>query len=422
LLLEPRTVPEPRATGYRIWQIAPLHAGGVAVRIASKPGVLAHGDRDVAAMMLAEAVASRRPENGPMASVHLHCGNGLVPAMAVARGFDVTALDRHVANTEATRRSLAASAAASGSSGADTPPDTGATRHTVHHAVLPTMVASASAGLVTVRIPTDKVGVRQAIAEAYRCLAVGGTCLLAGATDEGVKPAARLLEELFGMVRIDAQHSGHRLLSTTKRHDAPIPAAICEPEWLDPASMRRLPVALAGESFTLCTRPGVFSWEHLDEATELLATHMRVHTGESVLDIGCGAGALGVIAARASQGGRVLLLDADADAVRCARESCALAGVSNAEVRASDIAEAAGDERFDVVVTNPPFHLGKRTDLTVPDAFIAESHAQLAPGGRLYLVANRTLPYEQLIAARFGAVQTVHDGRRFKVLSATRTA
>jgi 16S rRNA (guanine1207-N2)-methyltransferase len=35
-------------------------------------------------------------------------------------------------------------------------------------------------------------------------------------------------------------------------------------------------------------------------------------------------------------------------------------------------------------------------------------------------VANRTLPYEQAIAERFGTVRTLHDGRRFKVLSATR--
>jgi 16S rRNA (guanine1207-N2)-methyltransferase len=79
-----------------------------------------------------------------------------------------------------------------------------------------------------------------------------------------------------------------------------------------------------------------------------------------------------------------------------------------------------GDERFDVVVTNPPFHQGKATDLTVPLQFIADAHAHLRVGGRLYLVANRTLPYEQAIAERFGTVRTLHDGRRFKVLSAIR--
>ena len=84
--------------------------------------------------------------------------------------------------------------------------------------------------------------------------------------------------------------------------------------------------------------------------------------------------------------------------------------------------EAAGDERFDVVVSNPPFHLGKSTELAIPWAFIDEAYDRLAPGGRLYLVANRTLPYERLIAERFGDVRTAHDGRRFKVIGSVRRA
>ena len=87
---------------------------------------------------------------------------------------------------------------------------------------------------------------------------------------------------------------------------------------------------------------------------------------------------------------------------------------------ASDIAGAVLDERFDVVVTNPPFHVGKATDLDVPIQFINDAHNVLASGGRMFLVANRTLPYEQAIKRRFGNVSNVHDGPRFKVLSAVR--
>jgi 16S rRNA (guanine1207-N2)-methyltransferase len=56
----------------------------------------------------------------------------------------------------------------------------------------------------------------------------------------------------------------------------------------------------------------------------------------------------------------------------------------------------------------------------VPRAFIEDAWTALRPGGQLALVANRTLPYERLIADQFGAVHTLHDGRRFKVLGATR--
>jgi 16S rRNA (guanine1207-N2)-methyltransferase len=115
-----------------------------------------------------------------------------------------------------------------------------------------------------------------------------------------------------------------------------------------------------------------------------------------------------------------VLLDADADAVRCAQRTVAEARCSNAVVMASDVSAAAGDDRFDVVVSNPPFHLGKGIELAVPRAFIAQAFARLAPGGRLYLVANRQLPYEALIADMFGEVRTAHDGRRFKIIGAVK--
>ena len=95
-----------------------------------------------------------------------------------------------------------------------------------------------------------------------------------------------------------------------------------------------------------------------------------------------------------------------------------VAGVKNASVVVSDVASAVIDERFDVVVSNPPFHVGKATNLELPLQFIRDAFEVLNPKGRLYLVANRTLPYESMIAEQFGSVQTVHDGVRFKVLSA----
>jgi 16S rRNA (guanine1207-N2)-methyltransferase len=127
-----------------------------------------------------------------------------------------------------------------------------------------------------------------------------------------------------------------------------------------------------------------------------------------------------VVAGLLAEQGRITLVDADIEAVRCAARSLGAAGLHDARVLPSDVASAVINERFDVVITNPPFHVGKATDLSVPLQFIHEAWEVLSPDGRLFLVANRTLPYERAIVQRFGNITTVHDGRRFKVLAATR--
>lgn len=401
-------------TAYETWQVGPARAGEFVVSVASKPGVMAHGTVDAPAAMLAEAVARTSAANHGVHSVHLGSGNGLVPAVALAAGYMPIAADRYFANAEASRRSLEATASQLAIDGI-------AVAGRAHHtALVSDLVDAESCALATIRIPTDKLGAQHAVAEAFRALAVGGRCFLAGANDEGAKPAAKLLEAVFGHVRLDAQHSGCRLLSAVKQQATPIDGALLASPWLDANRYHEFPVTAGGTSFTLATRPGVFSWEHLDEAAGILADLMRVEDGESVLDLGCGAGVLGVTAARQAPASSVLMLDADADAVRCAHRTAVLAQCPNVEVRASDVASAAEQRLFDVVVSNPPFHLGKGTELAIPRAFIEQAHARLVPGGRLYLVANRTLPYERLIAECFGEVRTAHDGRRFKVIGGVR--
>ena len=57
-------------------------------------------------------------------------------------------------------------------------------------------------------------------------------------------------------------------------------------------------LAIAGESFRIASLPGVFSHDRLDEGTAFLLANVRVHPDERVLDIGCGWGAIGLVAAR----------------------------------------------------------------------------------------------------------------------------
>lgn len=389
---------------YRSWETVTIDSPGGGVAVTTKPGVFAHGRVDAAALLLATHVRVKQDD----LAVVMGSGNGFVPAVLARTGLcsRIVCTDRNILSVEAAMRSLATNDAVNA-------------EVIAQHGALG-VVADSTADTVAIRIPHEKLAFLQLLFDAMRALRNGGTCYVAGATNEGVKSAARLLELAFGNAVLIAYEGGCRILSAQKNSDAPFDHAVFESPFVSFDSFRELDVTLRGKHLKLFSRPGVFSWDHLDEATEILAAQLEIQSGSSVLDIGCGNGALGIIASMLSGGAPLVMVDSDVEAVRSAQKSAWAAGIGDFRALPSDIAGAVLDEKFDAVVTNPPFHVGKQTELSVPLQFIDDSWEVLKPGGRVFLVANRTLPYELPIRERFGQVSTVYDGRRFKVLSATK--
>ncbi|MEO8564123.1 MAG: methyltransferase [bacterium] len=387
---------------YRQWQQTLVTARGRSLVLASKPGVFAHGAVDPPSLLLAQHV---RVDAGDVV-VNMHCRNGLFGSAVALSGSAarIVLADRNVLAIDAAARTLRANGVE------------GAELYVGHGAAA---FCDLTADVVAIRIPQEKLALLQLLHDALALLKIGGRLYLAGATAEGIKSAARVLEQIFGNSATIATESGHRVVGATKRAEWPSGEDVPSSPYLDADAFLERSLELRGNSYTFLSRPGVFSWDHLDEATALLAEHMDVHSGDRVLDLGCGYGVLGVVAARIS-GAPVTMVDVDSEAVRSATRSAAAAGLSSARALGSDVASAVLTEEFDLVVTNPPFHVGKATDLSVPIQFIADAFAVLAPGGRLNLVANRTLPYEGAIKFLFRNITTVHDGRRFKVLTAVK--
>jgi 16S rRNA (guanine1207-N2)-methyltransferase len=85
---------------------------------------------------------------------------------------------------------------------------------------------------------------------------------------------------------------------------------------------------------------------------------------------------------------------------------------------ASDGAQAVLQQRFDLVVTNPPFHAGGLQTTEIAQRFIREAAQVLKARGRFYLVANRFLKYEPALRAHFKKVEEVGGNTRYKVLRA----
>ena len=94
--------------------------------------------------------------------------------------------------------------------------------------------------------------------------------------------------------------------------------------------------------------------------------------------------------------------------------------IANAVAHVGDGVSAAPGAPYDLIATNPPFHLGRRQTPLIAQQFIAAAPRALAPGGRFFLVANRFLPYERDMLEAFGNAREVAGDGRYKVLLAIR--
>lgn len=386
------------------WTTTRVTARGEELEVATKPGVLGHGALDPAVGLLLDHLEIEPGES----LIDVHCGAGAVSALAghLVPGAAVAAYDRNLLAVEAARRTLALN-------GID---------GEVTFAVGPPPAVEGVHDVASVRLPQGRIPTLQLLWHAFRALRPGGVCYLAGANDEGIRSAIRAMEEIFGEATVLGYRGGHRVASALRPDEPAAAAARHAIPWTDPEAFHRFTAETPVGPLEIFSRPGVFSWDHLDVGSEALLRAMRVEPGASVLELGCGYGVVGVAAAVASRDGPAVLVDVDVEAVRCARLSAAAAGVADrVEVIASDAAAAVLDRRFDLVLSNPPFHLEKGTNLAIPARFIHDAARVLRPGGRLLLVANRTLPYERWIEERFGGFEIVHDGREFKVLAAVRS-
>lgn len=138
-----------------------------------------------------------------------------------------------------------------------------------------------------------------------------------------------------------------------------------------------------------------------------------------MLDVGCGAGVLSAVLASHSPKVRLSLCDVGASAVEASRATTAVNGFEG-EVFASNVfSDVTG--RFDMIISNPPFHDGMQTSLEAAQQLIRGAVKHLNSGGELRIVANAFLPYPQVLDDTFGFHEVIAQTGRFKVYKTVMT-
>lgn len=142
---------------------------------------------------------------------------------------------------------------------------------------------------------------------------------------------------------------------------------------------------VSGKRYRFITDSSVFSKARVDFGTRFLIETMDVEECAHVLDIGCGYGPLGIVAADSAPKGRAVLLDINERAISLATRNIELNRISHAEAKVSDVYGALGQDRFDHILTNPPVRAGK----SVVWRIFEEGRNYLTSNGSLWVVIQK---------------------------------
>lgn len=265
--------------------------------------------------------------------------------------------------------------------------------------------------LTLVLPPRQRDEARALFAAALQRTAIGGIVLASQANNEGARSGESDLRELLGQV---SSLSKNHCRAYWGRVTANAEDSGLARQW----SLLDTPRAIGDGRFF--SRPGLFSWDRIDAGSALLAEHLPTGLTGRAADLGAGWGYLSAQLLAKNPGIVALdLYEAEARALALAERN--LAGEASRVALGfhwHDVAQGL-PSRYDAIISNPPFHVGRADVPELGRAFIAAAAGALNPAGRFWMVANRHLAYEQAMAQHFSGVRTVVVRDGFKVIEAS---
>ena len=174
-------------------------------------------------------------------------------------------------------------------------------------------------------------------------------------------------------------------------------------------------IELKGHILDMESAPGLFSPAHADRGTVAMLSQVEFMPGQRVMDLGCGWGLVGILAAQICGAENVYMCDIDPQAVETARKNAERNNAAGVHICVSDGFRSVDAAGFDLILSNPPY----QTDFSVAKSFIEKGFNRLKIGGSMYLVVKREKWYLNKMRAVFGGARSVEaDG--YYIISAQR--
>lgn len=217
-----------------------------------------------------------------------------------------------------------------------------------------------------------------------------------------------VLGEVFGDVQASLARQKARVLTARTPEPA---AAIGLDRWPDRAFDE-------ATGLHVCAYGAAFAGATVDIGTRFLLTVLgdAVPEARTAIDLGCGTGVLASALAASRPGLRVIATDQSAAAVASAQATAVANGVADrVEVVRDDGLASQPDGSADLIVLNPPFHIGGAVHTGIAHRMFADAGRVLAPGGELWTVWNSHLGYRAALERAVGPTRQIARNTKFTV-------
>lgn len=264
--------------------------------------------------------------------------------------------------------------------------------------------------LVLIKVPKTLALLEEQLIRLRPHLAQGSRVIVAGMVKGMPSSVWQLLERLLGPTSTSRAWKKARLIEVGPDQSLPLPQS--------PYPVR---YRLEGTDYTISNHANVFSRDRLDIGTRFFLQHLpRLESAKDIVDLGCGNGVLGLMAAQQHPQATVHFIDESHMAVASARENfeAAFGDTRRARFVVGDGLQDYPPASADLVLCNPPFHQANTVGDQIAERMFNQTRKALREGGELWVIGNRHLGYHVSLDRRFHDVELVASNRKFVILRA----
>lgn len=172
------------------------------------------------------------------------------------------------------------------------------------------------------------------------------------------------------------------------------------------------PVPLINES-------NLFSREKLDIGTRFFLESIPAGNFETILDLGCANGIIGLTAKKKNPHSQIVFVDNSYMAIKSAKQNYMNTYTDSATYFWTNCYEDPSFPEVDLVLCNPPFHQGNTVGDFIAWQMFNDSKKKLKKGGKIIVIGNGHLRYDQKLKKIFGNCKVINQNKKFVIMEST---